>query len=78
MVTFWCITIVPGGAPMMRPSWSPTVTRISHQPSPHARMPRSCHMRAYSSRLSSAAAGIAASEWLIRYVQSCRIGKRPR
>ena len=55
---------------MMRPIWSPTVIGMSHQPSPHARMPRSRHMRAYSSRRSSAAAGIAASEWLIRYVQS--------
>ena len=63
---------------MMRPSWSPTVTGISHQPSPHARMPRSRHMRVYSSNLSSAAAGMAASEWLIRYVQSRRIGKRSR
>jgi hypothetical protein len=33
---------------------------------------------AYSRRLSSAAAGIAASEWLIRYVQVSRIGKRSR
>jgi hypothetical protein len=72
------MTVLPGGAPMIRPIWSPTVTGISHQPSPHARMPRSFHMRAYSSSRSSAAAGIAASEWLIRYVQSRRIGKRSR
>ena len=39
---------------------------MSHQPSPQERMPRSRHMRAYSSSRSSAAAGIAASEWLIR------------
>jgi hypothetical protein len=51
---------------MIRASWSPIVTGISHQPSPHERMPRSRHMRAYSSNRSSAAAGIAASEWLIR------------
>ncbi len=65
-VTFWCMTIVPGAAPMIRASWSPIVTGISHHPSPHARMPRSRHMRAYSSSRSSAAAGIAAREWLIR------------
>ena len=51
---------------MIRPIWSPTVTDMSHQPSPQERMPRSRHMRAYSSSRSSAAAGIAASEWLIR------------
>ena len=77
-VTFWCMTIEPGGAPRIRPSWSPTVTGISHQPSPQPRIPRSRHMRAYSRRLSSAAAGIAASEWLMRYVQVSRIGKRSR
>ena len=44
------MTVLPGGAPMMRPIWSPTVIGISHQPSPQARMPRSRHMRAYSSR----------------------------
>ena len=64
--TFWCITVVPGAPPMMRPIWSPTVMGIVHQPSPHERMPRSFHMRAYSARRSSAFAGIAASEWLIR------------
>src|SRR5579864_1304878 len=77
-VTFWCMTVLPGGAPTMRPIWSPTVIGISHQPSPQERIPRSRHMRAYSRRLSSAAAGIAASEWLIRYVQSARIGNRSR
>src|SRR5438552_1714105 len=56
-VTFWCMTVLPGGAPTMRPTWSPTVTGISHQPSPHERMPRSRHMRTYSSRRSSARAG---------------------
>ena len=55
---------------MIRPSWSPTVTDMSHQPSPQERMPRSRHIRAYSSSRSSTAAGMAASEWLIRYVQS--------
>ena len=58
--------VVPGRAPTIRPTWSPTVSGMSHQPSPHERMPRSFHMRAYSARFSSAAAGIAASEWLIR------------
>src|ERR1700757_4679600 len=72
------MTIEPGGAPRMRPSWSPTVTGISHQPSPHERMPRSRHMRAYSRRLSSALAGMAAREWLIRYVQVARIGNCER
>ena len=63
---------------MIRPSWSPTVQAMSHQPSPQLRMPRSRHIRVYSSTRSSAAAGIAASEWLIRYVQVERIGKRSR
>src|SRR5919109_589136 len=76
--TFWCITVEPGGAPMMRPIWSPTVSGISHQPSAHARMPRSFHVRAYSATRSSAAAGMAPSEWLIRYVVDSRIGNRSR
>jgi hypothetical protein len=59
-------TVEPGGPPMIRPIWSPTVIGMFHQPSPHERMPRSRHMRAYSRRLSSAFAGIAASEWLMR------------
>src|SRR4051795_897139 len=63
---------------MMRPIWSPTVSGSSHQPSAHARMPRSLHIRAYSATRSSTAAGIAPSEWLIRYVVCSRIGKRPR
>ncbi len=37
--TFWCITVVPGAPPMMRPTWSPTVIGIVHQPSPQERMP---------------------------------------
>ena len=37
---------------MMRPTWSPTVIGSSHQPSAHARMPRSRHVRAYSARRS--------------------------
>src|SRR6266481_295076 len=41
-------------------------------------MPRSFHIRAYSSMRSSAAAGIAPSEWLMRYVVSRRIGNRGR
>jgi hypothetical protein len=36
IATFWCMTVEPGGAPMMRPTWSPTVIGISHQPSPQA------------------------------------------
>ena len=43
-----------------------TVIGIVHQPSPHARIPRSFHVRAYSASRSSACRGIAASEWLIR------------
>jgi hypothetical protein len=58
--------VVPAGAPMIRPTWSPTVVGMSHQPSPHERIPRVFHMCAYSRTRSSAAAGIAASEWLIR------------
>ena len=76
--TFWCMHTVPGGAPTMRPIWSPTVSGVVHQPSPHARMPRSAHVRAYSRTRSSTAAGIAPSEWLIRYVVCSRIGKRSR
>ena len=41
----------PGGAPTIRPTWSPTVSGMSHQPSPHERMPRVFHMRAYSSEV---------------------------
>ena len=78
MVTFWCIVTLPGGAPTMRPIWSPTVSGIVHQPWPHARIPRSAQTRAYSATRSAAAAGIAPSEWLIRYVVSRRIGKRSR
>src|SRR5436190_1158844 len=78
IATFWCITVEPAGAPMMRPIWSPTVSGISHQPSAHARRPRSFHVRAYAATRSSAAAGIAPSEWLIRYVVCSRIGNRSR
>src|ERR671922_2274709 len=78
IATFWCMTVEPGGAPMMRPTWSPTVSGSSHHPSAHARMPRSRHARANSSTRSSAAAGIAPSEWLIRYVVCSRIGNRSR
>ena len=56
------MTVEPGGAPMMRPIWSPTVIGISHQPSPQARIPRSVHIRVNSSTRCSAAAGIAPSE----------------
>ena len=69
---------MPGGAPMIRAIWSPTMSGFVHQPSPQLRIPRSRHMRAYSAAASSAAAGIAPSEWLIRYVVSARIGKRSR
>ena len=76
--TFWCITVVPGGAPTIRPTWSPTVIGIVHQPSPQARIPRSLHMRAYSASRSSAPPASRASEWLIRYVVCSRIGKAER
>jgi hypothetical protein len=65
-VTFWCIETVPGGAPISRAIWSPTVSDISHQPSSQARTPLVFQARAYSSSRPSAAAGIAPSEWLIR------------
>ena len=78
MVTFWCIETEPGGAPISRPIWSPTASGISHQPSSQARTPRSFQLRVYSSTRSSAAAGMAPSEWLIRYVVSARIGNRSR
>ena len=63
---------------MIRPIWSPTVSGISHQPSPQARIPRSFHVRAYSRTRSSAASGIAPSEWLMRYVVCARIGNSSR
>ena len=72
------MTVVPAGAPMIRPTWSPTVIGICHQPSPQERIPRSFHIRAYSASRSSAFAGIAASEWLIRYVVCSRIGNSER
>src|SRR4051794_23340258 len=78
IVTFWCIDTEPGRAPIRRAIWSPTVSDISHQPSSQARTPRVFQARAYSSTRSSAAAGIAPSEWLIRYVVSARIGNRSR
>ena len=55
---------------MIRAIWSPTASGRAHQPSPQLRIPRSRHMRAYSASPSSAAAGIAPSEWLMRYVVS--------
>ncbi len=77
-VTFWCITVEPGGAPMIEPIRSPTVNTEFHQPSPHARAPRVLHSRANCASRRSASAGIAPSEWLIRYVVVARIGKRSR
>ena len=60
------MTVEPGAAPTIRPIWSPTSIGIRHQPSPQARIPRVFQVRAYSARRSSAAAGMAPSEWLIR------------
>ena len=56
IATFWCITVDPGGAPTIRPIWSPTAHDVSHQPSAQARIPRSSHMRANSA---SRSAGLA-------------------
>jgi hypothetical protein len=56
------MTVDPAGAPTIRPTWSPTVIGVVHQPSAHERMPRSRHIRAYSPSRSSAFAGIAPSE----------------
>ena len=72
------MTVDAAGAPTIRPIWSPTVIGIVHQPSRQARMPRSLHIRAYSASRSSAFRGIAASEWLIRYVACSRIGNSER
>ena len=72
------MTVVPAGAPTILPTWSPTVIGIVHQPSRHERIPRSRHIRAYSASRSSAFAGIAASEWLMRYVVCSRIGNSAR
>src|SRR3954465_13367418 len=38
-VTFWCITVVPAGAPMMPPTRSPAADEDPHQPSPPPRAP---------------------------------------
>ena len=72
------MTVVPGGAPISLPIWSPTVSGKSHQPSPQARIPRVFQACAYSMTRRSASAGIGPSEWLIRYVVCARIGKRSR
>src|SRR5260221_13783229 len=72
------MTVEPGGAPTIEPTRSPTRVADSHQPSPQARAPRVLHARANGSSRRSAAAGIAPSEWLIRYVVVARIGKRSR
>ncbi len=63
---------------MIRPTWSPTVIGIVHQPSRQDLIPRSFHIRAYSASLSSAFRGMAASEWLMRYVVCSRIGNSER
>ena len=63
---------------MIEPTRSPTSTAVSHHPSPQARAPRVRHSRANRSSRRSASAGIAPSEWLIRYVVEARIGKRSR
>ena len=78
IATFWCITVEAAGAPTIRPIWSPTVIGISHHPSPQARMPRSRQVRAYSATRAATFAGIAPSEWLIRYVVCSRIGNSER
>jgi hypothetical protein len=44
--TFWCMTTVPGSAPMTRATSSPTESGISHHPSAHARTPRVAHVSA--------------------------------
>ena len=72
------MTVEPGGAPTMRPIWSPTRHGVSHQPSAHARIPRSAHIRANSPSRSSAPRGIGPSEWLTRYVVCSRIGNSVR
>ena len=66
METFWCMTTLPGGAPMMRPTSSPTVKGIRHQPSAQARTPRVAQASVYSFKRSVAAFGMAPSEWLTR------------
>src|SRR5713226_9746738 len=65
MDTFGCITTSPSPAPMTRPTMSPTVVAIIHQPSSHERIPRVAHISAYSCNRSRVRLGIAPSEWLI-------------
>ena len=76
--TFWCMTVEPGGAPMIRPIWSPTVIGIVHQPlAPGADPALAPRARVLGEALLGAA-GIAPSEWLIRYVVCSRIGNSER
>ena len=63
--TFWCITTSPGPAPMIRPTRSPTVTGMSHQPSLQARTPRVAHMSVNSASRSRTFRGMAPRLWLI-------------
>src|SRR5438067_12414174 len=77
-VTFWCIDTVPAGAFTIDPIRSPTWPAIPHHESAHARTPRVLHVRAYSNRSSSASAGMAPSEFEIRYVVFSTIGNRDR
>ena len=60
------MTTLPGGAPMIRPTASPTVIGMRHQPSAHARTPREAQVSVYSLSRCSAARGIAPREWLTR------------
>jgi hypothetical protein len=61
MATFWCMTIEPAGAPTIRPIWSPTSIGERHQPSAHARIPRSAHICANSASRAAAFLGIGPS-----------------
>ena len=73
------MTTEPGGAPMIRPTASPTVTGIAHQPSAQARTPRAAQVSVYSCRLRRRArAAWRPSEWLTRYVVLSRMGNSAR
>ena len=65
MVTFWCMVTLPGGAPTIGATMSPTVTGMSHQPSSQARTPRVAQMCAYSASRSAVPRGIAPREFEI-------------
>ena len=56
IATFWCITVEPGGAPMILATWSPTVHGVAHHPSAQerSRAPPTCARTRRAGRPSAA------------------------